>query len=37
MVASIENNLLGEEVGLDMRNPVIRLVQPMSPAQIFIE
>jgi hypothetical protein len=37
MAASIENNLLGEEVGLDMRNPVISLVQPMSSARIFIE
>jgi hypothetical protein len=35
MAASIENNPLDEEVGLDMRDPVIRSVQHMSPARIF--
>jgi hypothetical protein len=33
MAASIENNPLGEEVGLNMRDPEIRLVQHMSPAR----
>jgi hypothetical protein len=35
MAASIENNPLDEEVGLNMRDPVTRLVQHTSPARIF--